>query len=51
MGHHVDFDVVHNDTANNSGMDCARLMSDTGWRPKILKDEMIYNLFMTFKTK
>lgn len=26
-------------------MDCSRLMSDTGWKPSILKDEMITKLF------
>ena len=26
-------------------MDCSRLMNETGWRPSVLKDEMITNLF------
>lgn len=49
FGYDVNFDVVHNDIVNNSGMDCSCLMRATGWCPQILKDEMIYNLFKTIK--
>lgn len=45
MGYKVEFDVAENDTENNSGMDCKRLMQDTGWKPAILKDKMIFDLF------
>ena len=45
MGYKVDFDVADNGTTICAGMDCSRLMEDTGWKPAILKDEMISNLF------
>ena len=44
MGYKVDFDVADNGTTVCAGMDCSRLMEDTGWKPSILKDKMIINL-------
>ena len=44
MGYNVDFDVVDNGTTVCAGMDCSKLMHDTGWKPEILKNEMITNL-------
>lgn len=41
MGYKVEFDVADNGTTVCAGMDCSRLMEDTGWKPAILKDEMI----------
>lgn len=45
LGFDVQFDVNDNHTAVCSGMNCSRLMHDTGWMPKVLKDEMIVRLF------
>lgn len=45
MGFHASFDVVDNGTAACAGMDCSKLMEETGWKPTILKDEMIINAF------
>lgn len=45
LGYNVSFDVADNGTVVNSGMDCTKLMIETGWKPNILKDEMITNLF------
>ena len=45
MGYQVDFDVVDNGTIVCAGMDCSKLMNDTGWQPAIKKDEMITKLF------
>jgi len=45
MGYKIDFNVVDNGTTVCAGMDCSRLMEDTGWKPVILKNEMIFNLF------
>lgn len=44
MGYKVDFDVADNGTNVCAGMDCSKLIEDTGWEPAILKDEMIANL-------
>lgn len=44
MGYNVNFDVADNGITVCAGMDCSKLMNDTGWRPAILKDEMITNL-------
>ena len=44
MGYKVEFDVADNGTTVCAGMDCSKLMGDTGWKPAILKDEMISNL-------
>lgn len=45
LGYKVSFNVVDNGTFSCAGMDCSRLMEDTGWKPQILKDEMIVNMF------
>lgn len=45
MGYNVEFDVADNGTIVRAGMDCSRVMRDTGWRPFILKDEMIMNIY------
>lgn len=44
-GYKVGFDVADNGTNVCAGMDSAKLMNDTGWKPTILKDEMITNLY------
>lgn len=45
LGYDVQFDVVDNGTTVCAGMDCTKLMNDTGWKPKVMKDEMILDLF------
>ena len=45
LGYNVDFDVADNGTTVCAGMDCSKLMHDTGWNPSFLKDEMIVKLF------
>ena len=45
MGYQVVFDVANNGTTVCAGMDCTRLMQDTGWKPRITKDKMIINLY------
>ena len=45
LGYSVDFDVADNGTTVCAGLDCTKLKNDTGWKPAILKDEMISNLF------
>lgn len=45
MGYKVDFNVVDNGTTVCAGMDCSRLMEDTGWEPTYTKDKMITELF------
>ena len=47
LGYQVSFDVADNGTEVCAGMDCARLVEDTGWNPAILKDTMIEDLFKT----
>lgn len=47
LGYQVSFDVTDNGTVVCAGMDCSKLMSETGWKPAILKDEMIEGLFRT----
>lgn len=46
LGYDVSFEVVDNETIVCAGMDCSCLMTDTGWKPQIFKDEMITHLFM-----
>lgn len=41
IGYDVDFDVLDNGTIVCAGMDCSKVQKDTGWKPKILKDDMI----------
>ena len=45
LGYNVSFDVADNGTEVCAGMDCSKLMRDTGWKPMVLKDEMVINLF------
>lgn len=45
LGYDVKFDVSDNGTTVCAGMDCTRLMADTGWKPSIMKDEMISKIF------
>lgn len=45
FGYDVEFDVDDNRLTICAGMDCTKLMHDTGWKPKVLKDEMITRLF------
>ena len=47
LGYQVSFDVADNGTEVCAGMDCTRLVDDTGWNPAILKDTMIEDLFKT----
>lgn len=49
LGLNVIFDVADNGNAACAGMDCSRLMQDTGWKPAYLKDEMIIDVFNTLK--
>ncbi len=46
MGYKVEFDVADNGTTVCAGMDCSRLIKDTGWKPQVFKDEMVTHLFM-----
>lgn len=45
LGYNVLFDVADNGTEVCAGMDCSKLMLDTGWKPAILKEEMTEELF------
>ena len=45
LGYNVSYDVADNGTEVCAGMDCSKLMVETGWRPTVLKDEMIDKLF------
>lgn len=45
LGYNVSYDVVDNGTEVCAGMDCTTLMDDTGWKPAILKEDMIEELF------
>ena len=45
LGYDVSFDVADNGTTICAGMDCSKLMCDTGWRPSFVKDKMIVKLF------
>lgn len=49
LGYDVSFDVADNGTTICAGMDCSKLMNDTGWKPKYLKDEMIIKLLKEIK--
>lgn len=43
--------IIIEDNGKDSAicMDCTRLMKQTAWRPKVLKEEMIFNLFKKYK--
>lgn len=45
LGYSVHFDINDKGTTVCAGMDCSRLMNDTGWKPIFMKDEMIMHLF------
>ena len=45
LGYHVQYDVIDNGVSLCSGMNCTKIMLDTGWRPLFLKDELIVKLF------
>lgn len=45
FGYTVEYEIADNIIESNAGMDCSKLMKDTGWKPTILKDEMITNLY------
>ena len=45
LGYKVQFEVADNGTTVCAGMDCKRIMKDTGWKPVINKDEMIIKLY------
>ena len=47
LGYNVTFDVADSGTEVCAGMDCSKLMEDTGWQPVILKEEMIEELYKT----
>jgi nucleoside-diphosphate-sugar epimerase len=47
LGYQVSYDVADNGTEVCAGMDCTRLVDDTGWNPAILKEMMIEDLFKT----
>lgn len=45
LGHKVEYIVSDNKAESNSGMDCARIREDSGWKPLFLLNEMVSNLF------
>ena len=45
FGYTVEFEIADNKTGSNAGMDCMKLMKDTGWKPVNTKAEMIVRLF------
>ena len=45
LGYKVRFEVNDNKSSICAGMDCSRLMNDTGWKPLIMKEDMILYLF------
>ena len=45
LGYNVSFDVADNGTEVCAGMDCSKLMKETGWVPAFTKDMMITELF------
>lgn len=47
LGYNVAFDVVDNGSKVCAGMDCTKLMKETGWKPLVKKDDMIYKLYKT----
>ena len=47
LGYKVSFDVADNGTEVCAGMDCTKLMNDTGWKPTIFKEEMTEELYKT----
>ena len=49
LGYRVSFDVADNGTEVCAGMDCSKLMKDIGWKPLIMKDEMIEKLYKSME--
>ena len=49
LGYRVSFDVADNGTEVCAGMDCSKLMKDVGWKPLIMKDEMIEKLYKSME--
>ena len=47
VGYKVNYEVSDNGTTVCAGMDCSKVMKDTGWKPMIMKDDMIRKLFMS----
>ena len=45
FGYKVVFEIADNKTESNSGMDCSKLMEDSGWKPAVLLNEMVSDLF------
>lgn len=45
LGYNVQYDVIDNGEVMCSGMNCTKIMHDTGWRPLFLKDELIVKQF------
>lgn len=46
LGYHVMFEIADNKADSNSGMDCTKLMEDSGWKPTVLLNEMVSSSFM-----
>ena len=51
LGYSVNLEISDNGTEVCAGMDITRIMNDTGWKPKILKDEMIESLFHAIESQ
>lgn len=51
LGYSVVLNISDNGTSVCAGMDISRLVNDTGWKPKILIDEMIENLYHALENK
>ena len=45
LGYTASYEIKDNGTILCAGMDCSRIMNDTGWNPTYLKDEMVKDLF------
>ena len=45
FGYQTRFEISDNNVESNAGMDCSRIMKDTGWKPNVLINEMITNLY------
>lgn len=49
LGYKVSYDVADNGTEVCAGMDGSKLMRDIGWKPSIMKNKMIENLFASIE--
>ena len=45
FGYQTKFEIADNNVESNAGMDCSRIMNDTSWKPIVLINEMITNLY------